>query len=106
MFVCASRTLRRLHEIVMEPNHAILRQSYEPRFTPDQENWRDHAVNADGYGIGWFRESDAAPFLYRAAGPPWNDCNLADMVDFGESHASCWPTCARSSRFRAPSCIS
>ena len=69
----------------MEPNHAILRQSYEPRFTPEQENWRDHVVNADGYGIGWFRESDATPFLYRAACPPWNDCNLADMVDFVES---------------------
>ena len=84
LFVYVAAAPERLHDVVLAPDHAILRQSYAARHTPDlPDNWRDHVVNADGYGIGWAHEDRYV--LYRSSTPPWNDCNLSDIA---ETHAS------------------
>lgn len=85
MFVYAASSPVTLHDVVLAPDHAILRQSYAARHTPDiPDNWRDHVVNADGYGIGWVHGGRYV--LYRSSTPPWNDCNLSDIADTHASH--------------------
>ncbi|MGH3492180.1 MAG: ergothioneine biosynthesis protein EgtC [Sciscionella sp.] len=63
---------RSLAEVVIEPPHSLLRQSYAP-----QDMRSDARMNADGFGIGWY--VGGAPSRYRRACPMWTDASLADV---------------------------
>ncbi|WP_327279784.1 MULTISPECIES: ergothioneine biosynthesis protein EgtC [unclassified Streptomyces] len=63
-----------LARLLSEPEHSLVRQSWEPR------RQRHGTVNADGFGVGWYAEGDPAPARYRRAGPIWGDLNFADLV--------------------------
>ncbi|MFI6006034.1 ergothioneine biosynthesis protein EgtC [Streptomyces sp. NPDC051366] len=63
-----------LARLLSEPEHSLVRQSWEPR------RQRHGTVNADGFGVGWYAEGDPVPARYRRAGPIWGDMNFADLV--------------------------
>ncbi|MFF6785289.1 ergothioneine biosynthesis protein EgtC [Streptomyces sp. NPDC012510] len=63
-----------LGRILVDPPHALLRQSWAPR------RQRHGTVNADGFGVGWYAEGDPAPARYRRAGPIWGDLSFADLA--------------------------
>ncbi|MFJ5833369.1 ergothioneine biosynthesis protein EgtC [Streptomyces sp. NPDC093089] len=63
-----------LGELVLRPEHALLRQSWEPR------TQASGVVNADGFGVGWYAEGDPVPARYRRAGPIWGDLSFADLA--------------------------
>ncbi|OKJ94513.1 hypothetical protein AMK26_32305 [Streptomyces sp. CB03234] len=75
-----------LGEVLVEPPHALYRQSWEPR------RQRYGTVNADGFGVGWYAdgagvgdrhgdgERDPVPARYRRAGPIWADLSFADLA--------------------------
>lgn len=63
-----------LGEVLVEPAHALYRQSWEPR------RQRYGTVNADGFGVGWYADGDPVPARYRRAGPIWADLSFADLA--------------------------
>ncbi|MFF0450796.1 ergothioneine biosynthesis protein EgtC [Streptomyces sp. NPDC004609] len=63
-----------LGEVITEPPHGLLRQSWAPR------GQRHGTVNADGFGVGWYADGDPVPARYRRAGPVWADLSFADLV--------------------------
>ncbi|MFF9275706.1 ergothioneine biosynthesis protein EgtC [Streptomyces griseosporeus] len=63
-----------LGRLLVEPPHALYRQSWAPRYQ------RYGTVNADGFGVGWYAPGDPVPARYRRAGPIWADQSLADLA--------------------------
>ncbi|MCZ2525533.1 ergothioneine biosynthesis protein EgtC [Streptomyces sp. HB2AG] len=63
-----------LREVVTDPPHSLLRQSWAPR------RQRHGTVNADGFGVGWYADGDPVPARYRRTGPAWADAALPDLA--------------------------
>lgn len=61
-----------LHRFLQQPPHSLFRQSWAAR------EMRDAAVNADGFGVGWYDDQDQ-PSRYLNTVPVWTDPNLADL---------------------------
>ncbi|MFD4315092.1 ergothioneine biosynthesis protein EgtC [Streptomyces sp. NPDC058548] len=70
-----------LGELLVRPEHALLRQSWEPRAQTSG------VVNADGFGVGWYAEGDPVPARYRRSGPMWGDLSFADLARVVRSRA-------------------
>lgn len=58
-----------LAEFLQAPPHSLVRQAWAPR------EMRSAALNADGFGIGWY-DADGRPAVYRHFLPAWADPNL------------------------------
>lgn len=65
---------RPLGELVLDPPHSLLTQSYLPK-----RQVSGH-VNADGFGVGWYAEGDPVPARYRRDIPIWADEALPDLA--------------------------
>lgn len=63
-----------LGRLLIEPEHALVRQSWEPR------RQRFGTVNADGFGVGWYAEGDPVPARYRRDRPIWGDPGFQDLA--------------------------
>jgi glutamine amidotransferase len=63
----------RLGELLVDPPHGLVRQSWAPRLQ------RHGVVNADGFGVGWYVDGDDEPARHRGAGPVWADETFADL---------------------------
>ena len=60
-----------LHALIYNPEHSIVKQSYQPK------EMRSGVINADGFGLGWYKpEIDATPAVYKNPMPIWSDLNL------------------------------
>ncbi|MFE7384877.1 ergothioneine biosynthesis protein EgtC [Streptomyces zhihengii] len=70
-----------LGELLVAPEHGLLRQSWAPR------RQRYGTVNADGFGVGWYADDDPVPARYRRAGPVWGDLSFADLARVVRSRA-------------------
>lgn len=66
---------RSLEEIVLTPEHSLLRQSYAPA---DMRG--GGTLNADGYGIAWYPHPGAEPVRHRRTGAIWADEGLAPLA--------------------------
>lgn len=68
-----------LDQLVLEPEHSMLVQSYKPKEL-------DNAIlNGDGFGLGWHgigNGSSADAFVYRNILPMWNDRSLPDLCRY------------------------
>ena len=53
------------HSLIEQSRHAHLQQSLS---------------NADGFGLGWYRDSRERPGVYRNVAPAWSDANLRDLA--------------------------
>ncbi len=63
-----------LRELIIEPSHALYKQSWAPR------RQRHGTVNADGFGVGWYAEGDPIPARYRRGQPIWADPSFTDVA--------------------------
>ena len=63
-----------LHDLISAPPHSLFRQSWAPRFQ------RHGAVNADGFGAGWYVPDRAGPVRYRRGQPIWTDASFASLA--------------------------
>ncbi|MEU4225515.1 ergothioneine biosynthesis protein EgtC [Nonomuraea sp. NPDC026600] len=70
---------RSLAQLIHEPEHGLLKQSYAPR------RQRHGLINADGYGMGWYEKSCADPVRYRRSVPIWSDANLPGLARIARS---------------------
>ena len=71
-----------LDQIISEPEHSLLVQSYQPK------EMKSAILNGDGFGFGWYEREPATtpPFIYRNPLPIWNDQNLSDLGRYVRSH--------------------
>jgi gamma-glutamyl hercynylcysteine S-oxide hydrolase len=65
---------RSLGELLLEPEHGLLVQSYAPR---RQRNGR---MNADGWGVGFYADSRPEPARWRSSRPLWSDASFASVA--------------------------
>jgi len=65
---------RSLADLVLQPPHGLLVQSYAPR------RQRHGTINADGWGVGFFAESQPEPARWRGARPLWGDASFASVA--------------------------
>ena len=64
-----------LAELLLEPEHSLLRQSWAPR------HQRHGTVNADGFGVGWYEPARRPePARYRTSRPMWTDRSFASLA--------------------------
>jgi gamma-glutamyl hercynylcysteine S-oxide hydrolase len=63
-----------LRDLVIDPPHSLLRQSWEPRRQAHGK------LNADGFGVGWYAEGDPMPARYRRDSPMWTDRSFPDVA--------------------------
>lgn len=62
-----------LGEFLLEPEHSLVRQSWQPR------EMRSAKLNADGFGFAWYAE-DGKPACYKSTKPIWADPNLESLA--------------------------
>jgi glutamine amidotransferase len=65
---------RTLASLLIEPEHGLLRQSYQPR------RQRYGLMNADGWGVGWWSADELPPARWRSARPMWSDASLLSVA--------------------------
>jgi gamma-glutamyl hercynylcysteine S-oxide hydrolase len=65
---------RSLGELLLEPEHGLLRQSYAPR------RQRHGTMNADGWGAGFYAGGRAEPARWRSNRPLWSDASFASVA--------------------------
>jgi glutamine amidotransferase len=65
---------RSLGELLLEPGHGLLVQSYAPR---RQGNGR---MNADGWGVGFYSPPRPEPARWRSSRPLWTDASFASVA--------------------------
>jgi glutamine amidotransferase len=70
-----------LRSVLIDPPHGLYQQSWAPRFQ------RQGAINADGFGVGWYPAGHSAPVRYRQAFPIWTDESFADIAPVSRSGA-------------------
>ncbi|SHG67664.1 ergothioneine biosynthesis protein EgtC [Streptoalloteichus hindustanus] len=73
---------RSLAELVLDPPHSLLRQSWAPR-----DSRGGGALNADGFGVGWFPTPDGPPVRHRTTSPLWSDVGFAELAAVTRSGA-------------------
>jgi gamma-glutamyl hercynylcysteine S-oxide hydrolase len=65
---------RTLASLVLEPEHGLLRQSWQPRR-------QSHGLmNADGWGVGFFVPEQGQPARWRSSRPLWSDASFASVA--------------------------
>ncbi|MGB0935564.1 MAG: class II glutamine amidotransferase [Alphaproteobacteria bacterium] len=63
-----------MSELISKPVNSLINQSREAREG-------SHAINADGFGVGWYDfDIEATPAVYRSIMPAWNDSNLRNIA--------------------------
>ncbi|MDQ6850889.1 MAG: ergothioneine biosynthesis protein EgtC [Actinomycetota bacterium] len=65
---------RTLAELVLEPEHGLLVQSYRPR------RQRNGTMNADGWGVGYYPPAGSAPARWRSDRPLWSDASFQSIA--------------------------
>jgi glutamine amidotransferase len=65
---------RSLGELILEPPHGLLVQSYAPR------RQRHGLMNADGWGVGFYAQSRPEPARWRSNRPLWGDASFASVA--------------------------
>jgi len=70
-----------LRSVIIDPPHGLYRQAWEPCCQ------RPGAINADGFGVGWYSPGDSEPARYRQAVPIWADESFADVARVTRSGA-------------------
>lgn len=65
---------RSLAELLLEPEHGLLTQSYRPR------RQRNGIINADGWGVGFYPGDGAGPARWRSGRPLWSDASFASVA--------------------------
>jgi len=71
---------RSLGDLILQPPHGLLVQSYAPR---RQQHGR---MNADGWGIGFYAPPRPEPARWRSNRPLWSDASFASVAPVISSH--------------------
>ena len=105
----------KIADVVTRPAHSLVDQAQNHIvFTPgvessalydrEQRKHRDHGVNADGFGLGWYTGDDKAvtPTLIKSLLPPWSSATLSEIAESTDTHL----LFARAASMNSPSALS
>jgi len=74
-------------DLVTRPARSVIRQSFDARERlggAGGEVYDIGALNADGFGLGWYTKSsldeDGSPCVFKDVGPAWNNRNLVNLA--------------------------
>lgn len=67
-----------IEALVSQPENSLIHQSKDSAMGAT-------AINADGFGVGWYAEGDPVPALFRSVQPAWADANLSELARHIES---------------------
>jgi glutamine amidotransferase len=85
---------RSVASLVLEPEHGLLRQSYQPRR-------QSHGlINADGWGVGFLATGRDVPVRWRSSRPLWSDVSFASVAP--ELRSGCVVAAVRSATAGMP----
>jgi glutamine amidotransferase len=70
-----------IRTMLLDPPHSLAEQAWAPR------RQRHGTMNVDGFGVGWYADSDPVPARYRRTGPIWADDALPDLARVTRTHA-------------------
>jgi glutamine amidotransferase len=62
-----------IENLVSKPANSLIHQSRDAAMGAE-------AVNADGFGVGWYAPGDPVPALFRSVQPAWADPNLEELA--------------------------
>ncbi len=62
-----------LENLVSRPANSLIHQSRDAAMGAE-------AINADGFGVGWYAPGDPVPALFRSVQPAWADPNLEELA--------------------------
>ncbi|MEX2526666.1 MAG: class II glutamine amidotransferase [Gemmatimonadota bacterium] len=62
----------RMGELLTEPRHSLIHQSFH-------SHERQEPLNGDGFGVSWYGEEQATPALFRSISPAWSSDNLLEI---------------------------
>lgn len=68
-----------LDRLILAPEHSLLVQAHAPR------EMTDGTINADGFGMAWWDDRRAEPYVYRSTLPIWADSNLPHLAAYAAS---------------------
>ena len=68
-----------LAQLITEPNHSLIHQSYQSRE-------REEPLNGDGFGLAWYVAPSEEPAIFRAVTPAWSNRNLRELARVTASH--------------------
>jgi predicted glutamine amidotransferase len=64
----------RLAELLTEPDHSLIHQSFDARE-------RSEPLNGDGFGVAWYApEASPLPARFRCISPAWSNANLRELA--------------------------
>ncbi len=63
-----------LRSVIVDPTYGLYRQAWAPRYQGCG------AINADGFGVGWYPDGEAEPARYRQSMPIWADESFLDVA--------------------------
>lgn len=75
------------HLAYLGPARSLSSLLYEPELSLERQSWkplqqRDGAINADGWGVGWWDPAvRATPARYRTAAPMWTDRSFRSVAE-------------------------
>lgn len=70
----------KLCQLVTEPSHSLIHQSYQAKERPEP-------LNGDGFGVAWFPpDAGSRPALFKDTSPAWNNDNLREIARVTQSH--------------------
>ncbi len=68
-----------IEALVSKPKNSLIHQSKESALGAT-------AINADGFGVGWYSEDDPIPGVFNSIQPAWADPNLEEIARHIRSH--------------------
>ena len=64
----------RLADLLTEPDHSLIHQSFDARE-------RSEPLNGDGFGVAWYAlETSPVPARFRSVSPAWSNVNLRELA--------------------------
>ena len=83
--------------MITRPEHSLVDQATHALYTPfvetsqlynkEQRKKRDHSLNADGFGLGWYSNDGGSgriaptPTLIKSCAPPWSSAMLFEIAE-------------------------
>lgn len=80
----------KLKTILIDPSNSLWNQS----INANRNKWfkfnkRDHVINVDGFGLGWFDEEEEKFVIYKNTIIPYHDVNINNLSNFIKSRIIC-----------------
>lgn len=74
-----------LSDLVLKASNSLVEQALDASFHPGFAQRFNHAVNADGFGVGWYHPHTPCPAVFKDTEPAWSNVNLREICTATQS---------------------